>query len=153
MNALPDIFERATVDNFKERVHQLTPESKPLWGKMNVSQMLAHLNVMYELIYDNKHPQPKFLLKWIMKRFVKKYIVNMVPYQTNTGTAPYFVIKGNRDFETEKNRLIQYIEKTYELGPEHFAGKESHAFGPLTVTEWNNMLYKHLDHHLRQFDV
>jgi len=25
--------------------------------------------------------------------------------------------------------------------------------GKLTAVEWSNMLYKHLDHHLRQFGV
>ena len=34
-----------------------------------------------------------------------------------------------------------------------FEGKESNSFGPLTKGEWNNMFYKHLDHHLSQFGV
>lgn len=153
MNSLPNIFERSTIDQIIERIHLLTPNSQALWGKMNASQMLAHLNVSYELVYENKHPKPNFLIKWIMKTFVKKHVVNQVPYQANVGTAPYFIIKGNKDFEIEKNRLIQYLKETQELGAEHFAGKESHSFGILTAIEWNNMFYKHLDHHLRQFDV
>ena len=48
-------------------------------------------------------------------------------------------------------RLIDYINRTQQLGENHFDGKESHSFGPLTKTEWNNMFYKHLDHHLAQF--
>ena len=43
--------------------------------------------------------------------------------------------------------------KTQELGEAHFEGKESHSFGPLNKTEWNNMFYKHADHHLTQFGV
>jgi hypothetical protein len=35
----------------------------------------------------------------------------------------------------------------------HFEGKESNSFGALNSTEWNNMLFKHLDHHLNQFGV
>jgi SRSO17 transposase len=49
--------------------------------------------------------------------------------------------------------LKAYIIKTQELGATHFEGKESHSFGTLTSTEWNNMFYKHLDHHLGQFGV
>ena len=56
-------------------------------------------------------------------------------------------------FETEKARLIDYIEKTQQLGEAHFDNKESHSFGVLTKTEWNNMFYKHLNHHLNQFKV
>ena len=36
---------------------------------------------------------------------------------------------------------------------DYFDGKESHSFGPLNKTEWNNMFYKHADHHLTQFGV
>lgn len=151
--ALTNIFEKAAVDQLLQRIDELTPQSQGLWGKMNVAQMLAHLNVSYELVYDNKHPKPNLLLGWIMKTFVKKHVVNEIPYQANVGTAPYFIIKDTRDFETEKKRLKDFILRTQELGEIHFAGKESHAFGVLTATEWNNLFYKHLDHHFRQFDV
>ncbi|MCH5683332.1 hypothetical protein LWM68_02995 [Niabella sp. W65] len=52
-----------------------------------------------------------------------------------------------------KKRLISYLIKTQELGGTYFEGKESHSFGALTQTEWNNMFAKHLDHHLTQFGV
>lgn len=151
--ALPNVFEKPAVEQLLKRIDELTPQSQRLWGKMGVAEMLAHLNVSYELVYDNIHPKPNFLMGWVMKTFVKKHIVNEVPYQANIATAPYFIIKDTRDFETEKNRLKNYILRTQELGEIHFAGKESHAFGVLTATEWNNLFYKHLDHHLRQFDV
>ena len=51
------------------------------------------------------------------------------------------------------NFLIQYIQKVQQLGEQHFDGKESLSFGTLNKTEWNNMFYKHIDHHLRQFGV
>ena len=66
-------------------------------------------------------------------------------------TAPYFIIADERDFEAEKKKLIDYILKTQELGENAFEGKESVSFGSMTKNEWNNMLYKHLDHHLSQF--
>jgi hypothetical protein len=49
--------------------------------------------------------------------------------------------------------LINYIKRTADLGESHFDGKESRSFGKLNITEWNNMFYKHLDHHLSQFGV
>ncbi|WP_306354160.1 hypothetical protein [Flavobacterium sp. '19STA2R22 D10 B1'] len=60
---------------------------------------------------------------------------------------------GDKDFELEKNRLINYIQKSQQLGENYFDGKDSHSFGKLTKTEWNNMFYKHLNHHLSQFGV
>ena len=75
------------------------------------------------------------------------------PYQKNGKTAPQFIITDQRVFELEKNRLTAYINKTQELGESHFEGKESLSFGSLSTQEWNNMFYKHLDHHLKQFGV
>ena len=58
-----------------------------------------------------------------------------------------------KNFEVEKQRLINHINKTQQLGENYFDNKESHSFGKLNKTEWNNMLYKHLQHHLSQFAV
>lgn len=150
---MTNIFSPEGAQTMISRIEQLTPESKPLWGKMNVGQMLAHLCVMYETVYTDKHPKPKGFLKWVMKTFIKKTVVNEAPYKHNIRTAPHFLVTNPRDFEKEKGRLIGYIRQTQELGGAHFDGKESHSFGPLTQTEWNTMFSKHLDHHLRQFEV
>ncbi|MEP1258742.1 hypothetical protein [Algoriphagus sp.] len=63
------------------------------------------------------------------------------------------MIADQRDFEKEKNRLISYLKKTQEYGASYFDGKESLSFGVMTTEEWNNLFYKHLDHHLTQFGV
>jgi len=80
-------------------------------------------------------------------------VVSNQSYKKNNPTAPAFIITNEKEFETEKNNLINYIATTQELGESHFDGKESHSFGRLNKTEWNNMFYKHLDHHLSQFGV
>ena len=83
----------------------------------------------------------------------KSFVVGEKPYKKNSRTAPEFLIIDDKDFDKEKNRLINYLSKTQELGEVHFNNKEYRSFGPLTVIEWNNMFYKHLDHHLKQFGV
>ena len=151
--ALPNIFTKSVAEGVIDRINQLTASTQPNWGKMSVDQMLAHCNVSYELIYDNKHPKPNGFMKFILKLLVKNKVVSEQPYPQNGQTAPHFVIKDDKNFEAEKNRLINYIRKTQELGESHFDGKESHSFGALNKTEWNNMFYKHLNHHLTQFGV
>lgn len=150
---MKSVFNPADTAELTARINRLTPASKGLWGKMSVSQMLAHCNVTYEMVYENKHPKPNPLLKLVLKLLVKDKVVSEKPYKKNTRTAPAFLVKDDKDFDKEKERLIGYIHKTQRLGAGHFDGKESHSFGPLTKTEWNNMLYKHLDHHLTQFGV
>ena len=148
-----NIFQEETAAKVIQRIENLTQDSKPKWGTMTVAQMLAHCNVTYEMVYDNTHTKPNFVLKLILKAFVKNTVVSDKPYSKNGKTAPQFIIESDKDFSTEKKRLIDYIEKTKSLGETHFDGKESHSFGNLNKEEWNNMFYKHLDHHLNQFGV
>jgi hypothetical protein len=150
---MKSVFNPSDKAELLSRIEKLSPSSQRLWGKMEVAQMLAHCNVSYELVYENNHPVPNALVKFMLKIFVKNKVVNGEPYKKNIQTAPNFIIKSSRDFEKEKARLIHYIEKTFELGEAYFDGKESHSFGILNKTEWNNMFYKHLDHHLQQFGV
>lgn len=148
---LPNIFTTEVTNAVIQRFESLTPTTQALWGKMNVAQMVAHCNVTYEMMYENIHPKPNAILKFILKLLVKKKVVDEITYSKDSSTAPQFVIKVEKDFHKEKERLIQYIKKTQELGENYFDGRESHSFGILSKDEWNNMMYKHLDHHLRQF--
>lgn len=148
-----NLFDKNEVNKTIDRINHLNQNSQPLWGKMNVTQMLAHLNVAYEFIYTDKHPKPSGLKKFLVKLIAKKTVTGPKPYKRNTRTAPEFLIGDDRDFEKEKNRLIEHLKKTQELGAAHFDGKESHSFGPLTEKEWNTLFAKHLEHHLQQFGV
>lgn len=148
-----NIFEKQIVSEIFERLEKLTPSTPQLWGKMNVSQMLAHLNVTYEMTYENIHPKPNFFLRFILKSFVKSKVVGEAGYAKNGPTAPAFIVSNDKDFEKEKSRLIDYLNKTQELGSTHFENKENLSFGVLTSKEWNNLFYKHIDHHFSQFGV
>ncbi|MCJ8164100.1 DUF1569 domain-containing protein [Pontibacter sp. E15-1] len=150
---MKNVFAQADAAELTSRINQLHPDTKGLWGKMTVDQMLAHCNVTYEFVYEQNHPKPNPVKRLLLTLFVKKFVVNEKPYKRNGRTAPEFIIRGDKDFEAERSRLIRYIQKTQELGAAHFQNKESHSFGRLSSQEWNNMFYKHLDHHLSQFGV
>lgn len=151
--ALPSVYNKTEAQNLIDRINYLTPATPAKWGKMNVAQMLAHSNVTYEYVFDERNDNHNFLMKFILKTFVKKVVTNEIPYKNNSRTAPAFIIADEREFEKEKTRLINYINKVVEKGESFFQGKISSSFGELTPTEWNNMMYKHIDHHLRQFGV
>jgi hypothetical protein len=150
---MKDIFHPQVTQDLIHRINSLTPETSPQWGKMSVDQMLAHCAVAYEMAYTDKHPKPNGLMRFLLKTFVKNSVVNEKPYPKNSRTAPAFIISGARDFDKEKQQLIAYLRKTQEYGSSYFDGKESLSFGTMTTQEWNNLFYKHLDHHLTQFGV
>ncbi len=151
--ALPNIFTQEVSTEICDRIEKLTPETQALWGTMNVAQMLAHCSVTYEYLYTDLHPKKKGLMKLVLKLLVKGTVVNEKPYKKNNPTAPEFKIVDQKNFEEEKIRLIDYIKRTQALGENHFDGLDSHSFGVLDKNQWNNMFYKHLNHHLSQFGV
>jgi hypothetical protein len=153
MPAYPDLFDTHGVEAMQRRIAALTPATQPLWGKMSVSEMLAHVNVAYEMAYTDKHPRPNPIMRWVLKKIVKERVVGPTPYPRNTPTAPAFRITDTRDFDTERARLLAYLQQVATEGRSAFEGRESLYFGPLTSAEWNGLFSKHLDHHLQQFGV
>jgi hypothetical protein len=151
---MKNIFDAAVTAELIERINTLTPTTSAKWGKMDVAQMLAHCNVTYEMFFEpEKHPKPNGFKRFILKLIVKPLVVGDKEYKENNPTAPAFKIVSEREFEIEKARLVEFLQRTQELGGAHFDGKESNSFGPLKTDEWNAMFYKHLDHHFRQFGV
>ena len=152
---MKNIFEKSVTEEIIGRINNLNSETKPQWGKMSVDQMLAHLSVSYEFVYTDKHDatKAKGFKKFMLKTFVKKFVVGEKPYPKNGRTAPQFLITDEKIFADEKNRLIEFMNKTQQDGEAKFDGKESHSFGALTKAEWNVLFYKHADHHLTQFGV
>jgi hypothetical protein len=151
---MKNIFDKQFADAVILRIENLQITSQPLWGKMSVDQMLAHCNVTYAYTYQpEKFKKPNFLKRFLLKTFVKNMVVSEKPYAKNLMTAPEFKMAETKNFEKEKNLLIENILKTQQLGANYFNGKENFSFGKLTATEWNNLFYKHLHHHLTQFGV
>lgn len=68
LNPMKNIFTSEVSNEVINRINNLSPSSKPGWGKMNADQMLAHCNVVYEMCYDpEKHKKPNAFLGLILK--------------------------------------------------------------------------------------
>ena len=50
------------MQEYINRINNLTPETQRKWGKMSVDQVLAHLNVAYDLTLRLKNFQNLVLL-------------------------------------------------------------------------------------------
>ena len=71
----------------------------------------------------------------------------------NSPTVREFVISETSDFETECGQLNALIDRFAAAGPSGCATHPHPFFGKLTPDEWAQLMYKHLDHHLRQFGM
>ncbi len=151
--AYSNIFDRETTKTVLKRLSALQPDTQPQWGKMNAAQMLAHLNVAYDMTYGKLPVNYGFFTRFMLKMFVKGVVVGEKPYAKNNRTAPQFVIADERDFQKELAALKENINKTETLGAAHFEGLENLSFGPLNSKQWSNLFQKHIEHHFEQFGI
>jgi hypothetical protein len=106
-----------------------------------------------EMAVGEKVP-PRLLIGRLLGRLAKKrMIVNEKPMPRNSGTDKSFVVSDERDFLVERRRLGEFIDRFAEGGPGVCTKHPHFFFGPLTPPEWAALVYQHLDHHLRQFQV
>ena len=146
------LFNKVVHEEVLQRLQLLSGNAQAQWGKMNASQMLAHCNKAFEVPLSEQ-PLPRMWLGVLVGWMVKTSLYNDKPWKKNLPTSPSFVIKDNRDFEKEKIRLQELVNTFYNKGPDK-AGLYPHPmFGKFTSTQWGQAMYKHIDHHLRQFGV
>jgi hypothetical protein len=150
---MKNLFEAAKVEEVKERMAQLRPDSERLWGKMNPAQALAHCSGAIEFAVGDRIP-PRMLLGRIIGRMVKPMVFgNDEPMRRNSPTVKDLVVQDERDLGTERERLCGLIDRFAAAGPRGCTTHPHSFFGRLTPEEWATLMYKHLDHHLRQFRV
>ncbi len=151
--ALLNTFDSKTTEATLNRLDKLSHTTAPQWGKMNSAQMLAHLNVAYDLAYGKRASNANFFTKMMLKLFVKGIVLSEKPYSKNSPTGPDFLIADERDYEKERTLFVANVKETESKGSSYFEGKENTAFGKLTSAQWSIQFYKHLDHHFTQFGV
>jgi hypothetical protein len=117
---------------------------------MEPAQMLCHCAIALETGTGDR-PMKQKLIGKILMPFFRSKILGEKPFGKNSPTDPTFVVSGTRDFAAERTRLTGLVHRFVEKG-EDAAGKQEHAFfGKMTGREWGELMYKHIDHHLRQF--
>ena len=103
---IKSLFDNTAYREIINRVNKLSPDSQRLWGKMQVAQMLAHCKQAFKVPLTDK-PMPRMLLGSLLGWMVKSKLYNETPWKQGLPTSPDFVIKDLRDFETEKNALLE----------------------------------------------
>ena len=144
-----NLFEPAVKQEIVSRINQLSPGSQRKWGKMDVAQMLAHCQMPLGVAVGKHTLKGSFFIKLIGPLFKKK-LFNDQPFKQNLPTDKSFKMTDPKDFEYEKQNLIQMINDFSETT---MSGEPHPFFGKLTKEEWSKGTWKHLDHHLQQFGV
>lgn len=148
---MKNIFNLQDNKEIISRIYSLTPATRALWGTMSVDQMLKHCNDAVLVAFNEKELHVSFIFK-LLGKLIKKNVFNSVEFKKNSPTAKEFKYQTNFDFETTKNELIKSITRL-QAGHQAIRCMTHPFWGKMNAEDWNNLLWKHIDHHLRQFGV
>ena len=150
---MKNLFEAATLAEVKARVARLSGTSERQWGTMNAAQAMAHMSASIEWAVGDT-VAPRMFLGRVIGGVIKPMVLNDdKPMRKNSPTVKTLVVTEERDLERERARLIGLIER-FGAGGAAGCTRNAHSFfGRMTPDEWAILMYKHVDHHLRQFGV
>jgi hypothetical protein len=149
---MQSLFDKAAYEEIINRLNKLSPESAAQWGKMNVSQMLAHCKEAFKVPLSEKR-LPRMFMGRLIGWMIKSKLYDESPWKQNLPTAPNFIIKDQRNFDKEKKELTDLVNAFYNAGLSGISKYPHPFFGKFAAEQWGKSMYKHIDHHLRQFAV
>jgi hypothetical protein len=151
VSIMKNIFNKADYTIIVERLNNLTANSSRQWGTMNLTQMLEHCAIQLKkalgISVTSKAEGPAFFRSNI-GRWIALYAF---PWPKGSNTPSDMNMERNgvtvNNFENEKIQLLQLLQQVKQ--------KESFGahpfFGTLSKKDWGRLIWKHLDHHLKQF--
>jgi hypothetical protein len=150
---MKNLFEAGTAKEIKERIGRLCPTSQRQWGKMTAPQAMAHCSAVMEWAVGDR-VEPRMFVGRIFGPIAKSQVLkDEKPMGRNAPTAKSLVVKDDRDLGKECQRLSALVERFCAGGPQGCTRNPHTFFGSMTPEEWAALMYKHVDHHLRQFGV
>ena len=143
------IFDKATRDELISRINSLTENSQAQWGKMTLYQMVKHCRLWEEMMLGKQRYKRAFIGRLFGRMTLKALLKNEGPLRRNTPTIPALRITGNGDILAERMKWIALIEEYAHFSNLDFVHP---FFGKMTKEQIGPFVYKHTDHHLRQFN-
>ena len=144
------LFDNETNQEILKRVECLNENTTANWGKMTVGQMAHHCQYPLHIVLGKNNYGLK--PNWLVNLLFKKSMYSDKLWRKNLPTIPRFRAKENKDLSIEKTSLMALIDAIHQH-KDKTTWQPHPTFGQLTAEQWGKMQYKHLDHHLRQFDV
>lgn len=137
-----------------DRISQLSADSHRKWGKMDVGQMLTHCDLVLQVALrkiELPRINPLFRIIGIVTKLEMYVFNNGIP--RNMPTFQKLIVNFEYDFDESKTNLLKTLEEFREACENRKLPDSHRLFGNMTEKDWEFLEYKHLDHHLKQFNV
>jgi hypothetical protein len=145
------IFDAPARDALLARIERLRPDSPRTFGKMTPDQMMCHLEDSISCAVGRTPTRVK--TSFMSSRFMRWLIIYVIPWPKGKAeTVREMQLTKPGDFETDRERLKAALREAASRGTT--ASWAVHpAFGNLTGKDYGTLIYRHFDHHLKQFSV
>ena len=136
-------------------LQKLQTDTQPLWGKMNVQQMIEHFTDVM-MVANGKIRLPVVTPADKLPKF-REFMMSEKPFKENTRSPvlpeePLPLKKHTK--EAAIGKLQEEVIHFFEVFEKDPAMKTTHpVFGELDFDMNIQILYKHALHHLRQFGI
>jgi hypothetical protein len=147
---MKSLFNPRDHHELQDRVQRLRTDLQPQWGRMSAVQMVAHLADSLRMASGELEVAPRK----VPFRYspLKEFVLYVLPIPKELPTSPELIARKPGDFTTEVAELREQLNGIVQRGAEALA-PEHPAFGTLSARQWGVLIYRHMDHHLRQFGV
>lgn len=146
MRSVLNEVDRQALDR---RVASLTAGAAGRWGRLTVGAMLGHLCQSARMASGELQVKPGG--KRAFQVFpLKHLLLYVVPFPKGAPTAPELLAAEPGAFDHDRAQLRELLAGLGR-GPQEGPGPIHPLFGPLSRQAWGVLVYKHTDHHLRQF--
>jgi hypothetical protein len=146
-----NLFDHAAASEIQGRLDRLRPNAAAQWGRMTVAQAMAHCALAFDMAHGDLRP-PRKLIGRLLGPIIKPLALgDDKPMRRNSPTVDHIEVTDSRGLDSEREKLRTAMKRFAKAGP---AGCTTHPhpfFGRMTPDEWAVLMYKHVDHHLRQF--
>jgi len=153
---MKDLFDPTLADDIKQRIMRLNAESERQWGNMTVAQTLAHCTSGMQMAMGVINPKRASFPANVIGPLIKPLVFgDDKPMRRNSPSSRelFSADPTQCDFEGERARLITTIDSFASKGAACCSYHPHPFFGTLKPHQWAILMYKHVDHHLRQFGV
>lgn len=147
---MKNVFEAETRRELRDRLTRLDPRTPPRWGRMTAPKMVCHLVESARMALGDLPVAPK----WVPVRYppLKQLFLYVIPIPKGMPTAPELVARVPDEWEADVRSLLELLDRVGAKSPGD-AWPDHPAFGAMTGAMWGVLVYRHSDHHLRQFGV
>ena len=131
-----------------ERVGKLAWDRRAEWGKFTAPKMICHLAESLKMAMGDLKVAPRRVP--IRYPPLKQFIVYLAPFPKGVPTAPELLARTPSEWTNDVADVQALLaragsSRTTDTWPEH------PAFGKLSRRAWGVLIYRHMDHHLKQF--